>query len=321
MKDESLFWKVFNILVVIIMGLGTAYAAYYSANDIWARGPAPEKKVEMSTITFIHPMRDLAQLSDHVSMNIQVGDQSIHNLVIGYSSIRNIGASPIEPKDYTEPLTVRVHKPWKIIAVEDVKSSNIQFHWKRIDDNKFEANPILLNPADSIATYVYVTNTDSLGVEMENKNLEPKIEWNTRIINLQGISPPPPILQTFSKYVKIQWGILIYLGGWSLIFTICGMLLFQAFHIHLMLENNSFKNGEGWKTLCWILGSSLVSLCAAEALSTYMFGSILELVYGGVNHWMNFPPILLLFVFSAYLFHRGRNHKKSMANTGIKTMT
>jgi len=88
-----------------------------------------------------------------------------------------------------------------------------------------------------------------------------------------------------------------------------------------MLENNSFKNGEGWKTLCWILGSSLVSLCAAEALSTYMFGSILELVYGGVNHWMNFPPILLLFVFSAYLFHRGRNHKKSMANTGIKTMT
>ena len=309
MKDESLFWKVFNNFVVIIMGITTVYFAYSSAIDIWAKGPAPEKKVEMSAITFIHPMRDLAQLSGHVSMNIQVGDQSIHNLVIGYSTIRNTGASPIEPKDYTEPFTITVHKPWKIIAVEDIKSSNIQFHWKRIDDNKFEATPILLNPADSVGTYVYVTNTGPSGWDVENKNLEPKIDWNARIINLQAISSPPPILQTYSKYAKTQWGILVYLGGWSLIFTICGMLLFQAFHIHLLFENDSFKNREGWKILCWILGSSLISLCAAEALSTYMFGSIFELIYGGINHWFNFPPILLLFIFSAYLFNQSRNRK------------
>jgi hypothetical protein len=225
-------WKLVGLLVALATAAAPAYVAY----DLWGRGPAPEKKVELNRFAAIDPLRDLSSLGERASLSLQVEHQTINNLVIAQALIKNVGKTPILPSDYVQPLSVSVKTPWKIVAVANSKlfsSAAVQLRWKRVDDFTFEAEPALLNPADLIATYVYLTNSRPTVGEGSSSVPKPEVEWKARIVNLRSFYEPPSF---FDRAPQQRWGIYVELSGWALPFTLGATLLFQALYLHLLLR-------------------------------------------------------------------------------------
>jgi hypothetical protein len=204
MSAEDRPWQVLSVVVVLLTAAVPAYVAY----DIYSRGPAPEKRVELTRIGPIDPMKDLSALGNRVTLSLKVENQVMDNLVIAKAFLRNIGAVPILPSDYHEKLSITVNKPWKIVAVENSHDffQAIELRWKRIANDKFEAEPALLNPGDNVSTNVYLTNTRFASASATEKQPEARVEWNARITNLRGFIEPVlrqnPIRQT--KWL-IRW--------------------------------------------------------------------------------------------------------------------
>lgn len=300
MNFTQIAWKLVGLLAM----LATAAVPVYVAYDLWSRGPAPEKKVELNRLTPIDPLRDLSSLGERVSLSLQVEHQTINNLVIAQAFIENVGKTPILPSDYTQPLSVSVKTPWKIVAVANSKpfsSASVQLRWKRVDDFTFEAEPALLNPTDRIATYIYLTNSRPTVGEGSSSDPKPEVEWKARIVNLRSFYEPPSV---FDRAVQQSWGINVDLSGWALLFTLGATLLFQALYLHLLLRAG-FLRGWSGRSIVLVLAASLVSLAAAECIATYLFGNLLTAL-NGIDHWLNAPPIGLHIVLVSFLYWRAR---------------
>lgn len=299
MSNGGFFWKLLGVLVSLVTVAAPVYVAY----DILSRGSAPEKHVELSRVSPIKliPLSDLSPLGGRVNISLAVEGQTVKNLFIEHSYLRNIGKNPIVPSDYTEPLTVSVRPPWKIMAVENGKDfpSEVYLRWRRLDDAKFEATPALLNPGDLVVTHVYITNTKLQTIVDGQTSTEPIIEWKARIVNLRSFYEPPSIFDRAAPYF---WGIHIQLSGWAFPFTIIVALLFQAFYLHL-LSQGSLLSGWGTRSIFLVLATSLLSLAAAESMATYIFGNQLTAMFG-VDHRLNAPPIILHILVLAFLYWR-----------------
>jgi hypothetical protein len=144
MTTENRLWQIVTIAVLLLTAAVPSYVAY----DIYARGPAPEKRVELTRHPLIDPMKDLSALGDRVSLSLRVEKEVINNLVIAKAILRNSGTVPILPNDYHEKLSINVQKPWKVVAVENSKDFglNIELHWRRVTDTRFEADPTSTEP-------------------------------------------------------------------------------------------------------------------------------------------------------------------------------
>ena len=90
---------------------------------------------------------------------ISIDGEVISDLEIYSYTLRNTGNSPIRPDDYVEPITVSVEENQRIITVEKDRSNpeSMTVSWKQVDENKFQLNPLLLNPNDSVGILLFVS--------------------------------------------------------------------------------------------------------------------------------------------------------------------
>jgi len=58
MSAENRLWQVLSIVVALLTAAVPAYVSY----DVYRRGPAPEKRVELIRMPLIDPMGDLSAL-------------------------------------------------------------------------------------------------------------------------------------------------------------------------------------------------------------------------------------------------------------------
>jgi hypothetical protein len=303
MSGESTSWKVLALLVGSLTAAIPAYVAY----DIWGRGAAPEKRVELRRVPPINPLGDLSSLGDRVTLALKMKDQTLNNIFIAQASLHNVGSAPVLPADYIERLRVSVSRPWKIVTVENSYSWTVQLRWKRVNDNRFEAEPALLNPGDLVWAHVYLTNTtvaDTRGKDAP----EPQVEWTARIVNLRSFYEPPNYL---NQVAARRFGIFVELSGWALPFTVVGALLFQALYLHLLVKSGLLR-GWSWSTTALVLGASLLSFAAAESCATYLFGTSLTDLFG-VQHSYNAPPIVLHILVLALLWRKARKATSPLA--------
>jgi hypothetical protein len=296
MSDESLFWKVLSLVVILLTAFVPAYVAY----DLYSRGPSPEKHIELERVPTIDALRDISQ--EGIRVKLTLNEQPIDNLSISSATIKNAGSVPVLPIDYHEKLSVSVNEPWKIINVNNSYPKHfVQLHWKRVNDTKFEAEPALLNPGDIVSTKVYLTNTKFGAISILDKASEPQVTWSVRIVNLPAFYEPPSFLERVQgKY----FGFEVNLSGWGLPFTIVAALLFQALYLHL-LSCAGFLNGWNWRVIAVILCVSLLSFAAAESSATYLFGNIRTEIQG-VQHWANAPFIMIHILVLCFLYRKAR---------------
>jgi hypothetical protein len=179
-------------LLTLAVGLITAAAPIYVAYDIYDRGPAPEKRLELKHWFVTNPTKNLSSLANKAHLILTVEDKTVGNLVIAHDLLRNTGRVPVLPSDYFQNLTVSVSPPWYIVAVESSKDGlgNVPLRWKRNSDTQFEAEPSLLNPGDSVSTVVYLTNTNV--AKTLSIGPDPTTLWDARITNLRMISTASP---------------------------------------------------------------------------------------------------------------------------------
>jgi hypothetical protein len=312
MSNDSTGWKIVGLLVALLTLAVPTYVAY----DQFDRGPSAEKRVQLSRLGLIDPLRDLSGLGDKVALSLKVEDEILDNIVVVQALFSNIGQAPIVPSDYHENLSVTVSDPWKIIEVETrsrMLTKTIPLRWQRISDTRFEAEPALLNPGDTTFAAVYLTDTDPSSTTVQDRP-EPKVEWNARITNLRDFYEPPDLFERMKDRLMIfgVLGLQIHLQGWAVVFTATSALLFLAAYLHLLSRAGFFCDW-GWRPICLILGASILSFAAGESSSTYLFGSPTTDAFG-VKHWLNAPPIALnaLALALLYLYHKSRARAESL---------
>lgn len=303
MKSSDIFWRIINLLVLLITIVVPAYVTY----DTLDKGTViPEKKVSINLFGGNNALRDLSKMGDRFNFNLTVDKQKVNNLVVSQATLKNVGKSPIIPSDYIEPISITVKKPWKIVSVNNWLSTGLQFNWIRVSDNKYIANPALINPGDMSWIYIYLTNTDSSGINAElPSNIEEIIKWDARIINLRSFSKNN--YEELDKYYTPTWGIVVNLFGWSAVFVLVCMPLFLILYLYLLQKTGILID---WSLRSYIVVFvlSILSLTASESMATYLFGTYLTLI--GVNHWLNAPPILIHSICLIYLWIKAKNIDK-----------
>lgn len=308
MRHEERLWQTVALAAVLL----TAFVPGYVTYEVYRRGPSPEKRVEVTTLSTINPMKGLGALGDRITFTLRVEEQTLNNLFISYAFLRNTGSVPIVPTDYHENLSVNVPPPWKIVSVEALGRDTprgIVLRWKRASDTRFEAEPALLNPGDMVSTTIYLTNTSLKTIQDVEKEAdkEPTVEWKTRITNLRELSSPPPKTFTFGMGLS---PVYVYLRGASLAFTVVGALLFQALYL-LLLDRAGLVERRTWQAVVFVLGASFLSFAAAESSATYIFGDPFTHLFGGSpNHWLNAPWIVAHAVVVTWLYWRTRRRAK-----------
>jgi hypothetical protein len=254
---------------------GSAYIAY----DLWARGPIPERRLNLDRLGVIDPMKDLSALGEVARVSMLVGSDTLDNLLIAKANLRNVGKAPILPTDYHEKISVNVEPPWKIVSINnsaDDSPRRVDFKWSRISETQFEAEPALLNPGDHVSTVVYVTNTQaSRSASSVQKLSEKDVDWKARITNLSEFVEEPE-----TPYKVLPRGILVHVSGWALPFMLAAALVFQALYLHLLQRTRllSFTDFSG---VTWVLATSLLSFAAAESMADFLFppGDIFEMLF------------------------------------------
>ena len=75
MSGESRLWQI----LLILAGLLTAFVPAYVSYDLYGRGTAPEKRIELQKLQTLDPLKDLGS---KVSLSIRADNQMIDNIVI-----------------------------------------------------------------------------------------------------------------------------------------------------------------------------------------------------------------------------------------------
>lgn len=301
MVVEKRLWQI----LLFLAGLLTAFVPAYVSYDLYGRGDIREKNIELNKFLVIDPLNDLSGLGGKVSLVISPQNQSVDNIVIAKSWLKNIGRTPILPSDYHENISVNVKPPWKILAVGSADDfiGQVQFNWTRVSDTRFEAVPALLNPDDLVSVNVYLTNTKHESLPTTEKTAKPNVEWNARIVNMTSFKYAPDPL---SKLEQRYWGIRVYLMGWAVPFTIGVAMLFFALYLHLLSRALLLQEMRALPFLT-ILGASLLSFVAAESMATYLFDTASTAIFRlSVEHWINAPWIILNTLFLVLLYVKGR---------------
>ena len=278
-----------------------AALAAYVAYDLYNRGPNPEKRVELTTLSPINLLSGLSALKDKATMSVTVEGETYDNIVIAQAYFVNAGTAPIVPAEYHEKLSVSVDSPWKIVAVENGTSfgKKVMLEWRRISDTRFEAKPALVNPRDKFDVSVYLTNTEFSAPYPADEAPDPAVDWSARVTNLPEFSSTGDILERLQQEYSAFPPIRVHLSGWAVVFTIAVALVLQVTYLHLLARSGLVRE---WRlsSIGLVALTSLLSFVAAECLATYLFRNVMT--YYGVDHWMNAPPLIINAALLAFLW-------------------
>lgn len=175
--------KSLTAMSTILIGFIPVYMTY----DLYSKGPTPKKNVEVQYIGPSEPLKDLSNASNLFKLTLSEGNKPINNISIMHAVLTNSGKSPILPTEIHDNFSLNTQEPWSIIAISGSDWDNIAIlpTWKKINDWKFEALPVLLNPGDRIWATVYLTR-DS-GVSFNKGNEKPTVFWKGHVVNLTSI--------------------------------------------------------------------------------------------------------------------------------------
>ena len=309
MKSSDIFWRIVGIFVSLITMAVPVYVTYDTLDKGKENIPItiPEKKVVIDQYGRFNALHDLYAMEDSTRFSLTINDENVDNLFIFETTLKNVGKSPIVPDDFIEPLSVTVEKPWKILSVSNNLSTDLKMSWIRINDNKYKAKPVLINPGDYISVNIYLTNTETSEIiSIPKKEIEKMIKWDARIVNLRSFSKID-YKSIFSSDEKNESPIKINVvhSGWSVIFILICIPLFLILYLHL-LQKAGFLISWDSGSYILIFISCILSIAASDGIATYLFDN-----YSDVYHWYNVPPIIIHSICLVYLWIKAKNNKTS----------
>jgi len=241
MRGVSEVTAILAVVATLLTGGGVIYSAY----DLNSRGQSPKKNINVTYFGAVNALEDLSSLGPSLSLSIKNKDQELDNIQIIQTQLENAGSVPVLPSDIFKNLSISVSDPWHIVAVANfsaIKNIFIPLQWSQISETEFEAAPALLNPGDKVWVKVYITNP-----RYPSEVSAPKIQWNGRIANLKSFANSPDLV---SQLRAKQWGAVVDLSGWSLIFTISIFIIFNLLYILLIFRAGFFSP---WRWISVIL--------------------------------------------------------------------
>lgn len=284
----------FSVVVSLLIGFISVRAVY----DVRDRGDVAVKSLQSSYIGPVNPLADLRQVEDKISIEVNTQGNKINNLQVMRARLENNGRSPILPSDIFEPLSLSTQAPWEIITVVDASdgtAKTVPLKWERTSATQFTAKPALLNPGDKVAATVYLTQKGlKEGSEQSEKA---KVTWSGRVSNLQSITEAPDFWDDFNK--KMGLPIFVMVWGWGVPLIVILFSTFFTLYLLLFLRLEWLADWSRWAATR-VVGAAIVSICAAEAGTTYIVGTF-PLFASGPSHLMNAPITILNAVFLVWL--------------------
>ena len=275
MPLETRIWQAVNIIAILVPAFVTIYATFYFPS------PYIAKQLQSSLPLTVDLTGEFSELGDQLKLSITDNNVRVPNLTELIVGITNTGNVPIIPADFYENLSINVDKPWRILLVKNITTRGAAHAvWQKVNDQKFQVKPDLLNPQEVIFASVYATNTQS----HPDEHLVLKPHWSTHILNLKAI--------TERKRIEFEdaW-IIVFLYGRNLILTVVGTIFFMFVYINLLYYVGALKTHR-WQGVVAIIVVSIISFSSSEAMATYVLPNIFYSLAGGISHWMNLPPIL-----------------------------
>jgi hypothetical protein len=277
-----------------LIGLGPLILStwgLYQASDLAARGPFSEKQLQLDQGVSVDPLWNLSQPGP-LKATFDFDGERVDNLQIAQSTITNVGRSPILAADFVEPLTVQVEGPWRILAIRNSEfPSSLPVVWKRADERTMRATPLLINQGDRIHADVYMTKALEPVPPGSTATASPSLKWTTRIPNMQAILNAPDVHGRLLAATGSSLNFRVGLTGWAVPFAILLTLVNQGVFI-VWLDWLGLLGSRSIRSLGFLLASTLLSMCAAEACATYVFDDPIT-VLTGINHWLNAPILLV----------------------------
>lgn len=273
--------------VALIAALPPFWLTWHLHNQ----GSQPPKHISVWSYPATNPLSDVESFAVHtVTLRPEYHGRKLQNLMELGATLQNTGQSPILPSDYSEPLSVTVSPPWTILNVANALPGMAgwpSFQWSRVSDNKFIAQPALLNPGDLVDLKVFVTDSKAIGGV---KPPPPKLIWNVRIINLSGLTyPDSPLNRMQHEFSMLS--VSVDIPGNGVLFVLGQFAVYLGLWLVLFQRGGLFVPWTRWSVGLPIL-VALLSLASSEAMSTYVIGSPLTDLTG-VPFWWNTPWIVL----------------------------
>jgi hypothetical protein len=317
MSWEERVWQALSILVAII---APAITVLVTASHPQEQGnkAAPVRALQLSNDYTLNVMRDLDDLNPELAV---LEGQRVHNLAVSSATVTNVGTTPILPTDIHEPISVSIDAPWRILAILP-EPIGLKLNWARVSDQRFEAQPALINPGDSVWVRIYLENPTP--ADNEGKFLlDVKPRWEARIVNMQGFTArPKPDIDSILNGSRASGPINVFLDGREVAFVLAASAALMLSNLYLFLSIG-LSRWPNWKVMLVFVSQALVSVSAAESMSHLVFGPtfFFEDVTEGRLLWLNWLVVgvaVLLSMVLATLSWKARRralHSRLMSST------
>jgi hypothetical protein len=161
-KTIKIFLAVAPTIAVVIIGVFNCQISqkgYELQTKKFKEGEIPKKNLQIATYGGIDDMISLKSIPDS-SFNINMAGKKLKNLYHISYHIENNGEAPIMQNDFLEKLIVVFPERWQIIGLESSYSDPPDFHpfWEKIDNNKIQLKPILINAGDKFDLNIYLSD-------------------------------------------------------------------------------------------------------------------------------------------------------------------
>ncbi|BBO79730.1 hypothetical protein DSCO28_02960 [Desulfosarcina ovata subsp. sediminis] len=233
MKNKLQFITLFISLIAIAV---PTYVAY----DLSGADNEKAAKLEYEIKLAPTDISDLfLRLGDRIKLYAE--GVKITNLHIAAYLLKNNGGAPILPKDIYENISITAPVGWKIHGISNVNDApgDANLVWKRVSENRYSLQPLLINPGDSFAIIVYSIPNDAKSLTGQEKSYT----WSARIANVAPIAEYVPQSIT----MQIKGPVIVLLSGWGLLFTIfvgpilLGLIIFLSGKANLLPQLDANK--------------------------------------------------------------------------------
>jgi hypothetical protein len=140
-------------------------------------------------------------------------------------------------------------------------------------------------------------------VQYEHLTLQKTVQlqpfWAAHILNLRSITAQKNVFSEITQDPLIKFPFVVALYGTALILTIFGTIFLMIIYINLLYYLGYIRSGR-WQSVGAIIGVSAISLTSSEAMTTYLFPSIVVRLTG-ISNWLNMPWIVLNLVVLVWL--------------------
>lgn len=274
-------------LIVALIAIGVTIILAVYTNSPGANAP---KQLSAQFAGPTDPLSDLETSPADITVEMKSGGKPLQKIYLFQTSLKNTGTTPVLPGDFFGNIEITTSEPWAIVAVGNARRSGPQsltVPWSKVSDVKVSAPPTLINPGDNLVVTVYVTAPEK-EVEALKWDSPAPIRWNMRVVNMPAVAVE---LSPYQEFNSKQGPIIVYVWGWGVPFLAVMFLLSFWLHLTMAVQIKAIAESRVF-LVSSALVSALISLCSADAITTYVFG-----LYPGldvpVDHWANVPPIVL----------------------------